>query len=640
MSVATQIKIRDAASKKLEQMEKRARQASQAFQEAESSAMGFQSQSTAGYEAVSQKVSASTTGLDRFNQRQDEASRGASLLGHTWSGIGGYIKTAMAALSIQQGFALSDTLTGNTARLELIVDDGGSVAELENKIYASAMSARASYTDTATAVSKLGLLAGDAFTSNDEIIVFTELMNKNFVIGGAGKTEKASAMYQLTQAMASGRLQGDEYRSIIENAPLLASAIEDYMRNVVGATGSMKDWSAEGIMTSEVIKAALFSTADEVNQRFADMPRTWGEVFTMAGNIAIRALNPLLTGINWIANNIAIIAPLVLGLGGAFLVFQVAAHWTGMATALTGAYQVAVGFLSIGFGMLTGNTAAASSAVFLFNSALLANPITWVVMAVMLLVGALYGGVAAFNKLTDSSISATGIITGAFGVLIAAGMNTFVIPLWNGFATLANFVGNVFNNPLGAIQVLFSEMSLNMLAQVNSVAHGLEDLINLIPGVEVNMTAGMDAFYEHEKKALEGIKDKAGWVDYVEQMAYLDYSDAAQSGYEFGEDIEGKVMGFFGGAGMDFSNDDYTNGIEQIAANTDAMADAVHISDEDLKYLRDVAEMRYVQNFVTLTPTVSMSASVTERADVDELSAQVERKLEEEFYASAEGVYS
>lgn len=187
--------------------------------------------------------------------------------------------------------------------------------ELNKKIYASAMRARAFYTDTAATISKLGLLAGDAFNSNDEMIAFTELMNKNFTIGGASTQEQSSAMYQLTQAMASGRLQGDEYRSIIENAPLLAKAIEDYMRNVQGAEGAMKDWSSEGLLTADVIKAALFSTADEVEERFAKMPMTWGQVWTMASNIAIRALNPLLSAINWVANNISVIGPAVLGLG-------------------------------------------------------------------------------------------------------------------------------------------------------------------------------------------------------------------------------------------------------------------------------------------------------------------------------------
>lgn len=133
-------------------------------------------------------------------------------------------------------------------------------------------------------------------------------------------------MYQLTQAMSSGRLQGDEYRSIIENAPLLASAIEDYMRNVQGAEGAMKDWAAEGLLTADVIKAALFTTADEVEARFNSMPMTWGQVWTQMGNVALKVLDPVLTGINWLANNISIIAPLVLGRGGGRCLYRKPGH--------------------------------------------------------------------------------------------------------------------------------------------------------------------------------------------------------------------------------------------------------------------------------------------------------------------------
>jgi tape measure domain-containing protein len=177
-------------------------------------------------------------------------------------------KMAAAYISVRAAtevLGLSDAMSLAESRLSLIVDDGGSVQELENKIYASAQRSRANYQDTINTVSKLGLLAGKAFSGNDEIIAFQELMNKNFIIGGASAQEQASAMYQLTQAMASGRLQGDEYRSIIENAPLLAKAIEDYMVNVQGVEGTMKDWASEGMLTADVIKAALFVPLMKLN---------------------------------------------------------------------------------------------------------------------------------------------------------------------------------------------------------------------------------------------------------------------------------------------------------------------------------------------------------------------------------------
>ena len=175
----------------------------------------------------------------------------------------------------------------------------------------------------------------------------------------------------------------------------MIQSIADYLGVSIGEIRGM---AAEGQITADIVKNAMFAAADDVNAKFSSMPMTWGQVFTMASNVALQVLQPLLNGINWLANNISIIGPLVLGLGAAFAVFQIAAHWTQIAAAATAIYHGVVNFLSIGFGILTGNTAAASAAVFTFNSALLANPIVWVVMLIMVLIAALYAGVAAYNN--------------------------------------------------------------------------------------------------------------------------------------------------------------------------------------------------------------------------------------------------
>ena len=637
MSVSSQITVRDAASRRLERIADRYARVERAARAADTATNAAGRNTAEYFDRASRSVQNAADNVNDFSRRQQDAERQASMIGDVWQRIKGYIGAAGAAFSLSKLVGLSDTLAGNKARLELIVDDGGSVDELNKKIYASAMRARASYTDTAATISRLGLLASDAFNSNDEMIAFTELMNKNFTIGGASTQEQSSAMYQLTQAMASGRLQGDEYRSIIENAPLLAKAIEDYMRNVQGAEGAMKDWSSEGLLTADVIKAALFSTADEVETRFARIPMTWGQVWTMASNIAIRALNPLLSAINWLANNISVIGPVVLGLGTAFLVFQVAAHWTQIASAAMGIYNGLVNFLTIGYGVLTGSTAAASAAQFTYNSALLASPVTWVVMMLAVLVAALYAGVAAFNKFTGSGVSATGILMGTFAVLGAHVLNNTIIPLQNGFAMFANFIGNLFNDPVAAVKVLFYDMALTVLGYITNMASGIETLINKIPGVTVDLTSGLDSFYAKLESAQKKAKDEAGWVEYVKKMDYIDYSKAAGAGYRFGEGLADKVAGVF--SGSDYAGlGDIAGGVSDIAANTGKIADEVHIADEDLQFFRDVAEMRYIQNFVTLTPTVSMNASISEKVDVSGVIQKIEQALKEEIAESAEVV--
>lgn len=205
-------------------------------------------------------------------------------------------------------------MTSTTARLSFLVDDGGSVSELEQKIMASAMTTRSAYLDTASAIATMGANAGNAFSGNDELIAFMEQVNKQFVIGGATAEGQSAAMLQLTQAMAAGALRGEELNSILENAPGIARAIESYMGV---AEGSIKSYAEQGLITADVVKNALLSVADETNAKFASMPMTWGQVWTLMGNVALQALNPVLTGVNWIANNIDIIGPLVLGVAGA-----------------------------------------------------------------------------------------------------------------------------------------------------------------------------------------------------------------------------------------------------------------------------------------------------------------------------------
>ena len=647
MSVSTTMDIKDNMSGKMSRIQRNAEKLNAILRTTDT--ITSNANPARFYVRVADEAVEAAYQVGKFNDRQTQAERQAQAVSSAWSRVGGYVKSAAAAFGVSKLVGLSDTIAGNRARLELIVDDGGSVAELENKIFASAMRARAAFSDTVSTVSKLGLLAGGSFTGNNEMIAFAELMNKNFVIGGASQTEQASAMYQLTQAMASGRLQGDEYRSIIENAPLLANAIEDYMMKVQGATGSMKDWASEGLLTADVIKAALFRTADEVEKRFEKMPMTWAQVGTLAANIAIKALDPLLTAINWLANNIRIIGPLVLGLGGAFAVFQIAAHWTAIAEAVTGAYHFAVNLLSIGFGVLSGSSAAASAAVFTFNSALLASPITWVVMGVLLLVAALYAGVAAFNKITGASVSATGIIFGAVATLAAAVMNTVIGLLnallqlaWNNFVTpflgVIEFVLNAVNGGFDSFGGAVANLIGQIISWFLSLGQVVTKIIDAIFGTD--WTSGLEALKGNV--LAWGKNENAITLDRSapEIPVRFDYKDAWESGYNLGEGLASKAAGLFSGGADGINWEGLQQGVADTAANTGAMAGEVNIADEDLKFMKDVAEMRYVQNFVTLTPTVSMDARISERVDVNEVVSSIAQVLEEEIAISAEGAYA
>ena len=557
-------------------------------------------------------------------------------------------KVAIAAggiAGINKVLNISDELASTKARLNLLVDDGGSVAELEKKIMASAQRSRASYLTTAKAISQMGLMAGDAFANNDELIAFTETLNKAFVNVGADTQQIEAATLQLTQAMASGVLRGEELNSVFENAQPVIQAIADYLGEPIG---KIRTLAAEGKITADIVKNSLLMAADDINAKFESMPMTWGQVFTKASNIALQVIQPLLNGINWLANNISIIGPAVLALAGAFAVFQIAAHWTEIAAAATAIYHGVVNFLSIGFGILTGNTAAASAAVFTFNSALLANPIVWVVMLIMILIGALYAAVAAVNKFKGTSVSATGIIAGAFAVLGAFLINSFIVPAQNGFARFANFIGNVFNNPIAAVEVAFYDMFLTVLGYISKLAHAIEDVINKIPGVTVDITSGLDNFYAGIEKAQQKVKDESGWVEYVKKMDFIDYSDAASAGYKFGQGIDDKVSGFFGG-GLDsidaFNMGNAWDGIygntADTAANTAATAEALDIAEEDLAYLRDIAEREAINRFTTAEIKVEQHNEnhISSEMDIDGIMDAWTENFAERLAVSAEGVH-
>lgn len=561
--------------------------------------------------------------------------------------------TIGASVGLKKLIELSDQMTSTTARLNFIVDDGGSVKALEAKIMASAQRSRAAYLDTASAIASMGANAGAAFTSNDELIAFMEQVNKQFVIGGASAQGQAAAMLQLTQAMAAGALRGEELNSILENAPGIARAIEQYMGI---AEGSIKSYAEKGAVSATVVKNALLSIADETNAKFNGMAMTWGQVWTQMGNIALKVTRPLLTAINWLANNLSVIGPILLGLGAAFLVFQVAAHWTQIAAVATAAYHAVVNLLSIGFGVLTGNTAAASAAVFTFNSALLASPITWIIMLIAVVIGLLYGVVAIINKVTGSSISATGLICGAIAVAGAFIGNT-VIGLLNAliqciwaifvapFLGIVEWILNVCNGGFNS----FGDAVANLIGQIIgwflNLGKVVTTIIDAIFGT--NWTAGLESLqssvtaWGKNENAIT-LDKNAPTIDYR-----FEYGDAWAAGNDFGKGIDAKLGGMFnvGGlgdsSGFDLSSIADNTGLT--ADNTGKTADALAVTEEQLEYLRDIAERDAINRFTTAEVKIDMTG-MTNRidgsADLDGVISQLTEGFTEALVTAAEGVHA
>ena len=439
-------------------------------------AMGSLSGLRAELQVIDDEVRRAGRSQQNFNNRIRDGDVAANALRSTLATLG-------TVIGVKKIVEMSDQVTLLSSRLGMLATEGESVAEMQDKIFAAADRSRGLYTDLATSVSRLGLLAGDAFNNTDEMIRFAETYQKMGTIGGNPASEVSNAMYQLNQAMASGRLQGDEYKSIIENAPMLAQAIDDYMRNVKGATGSMKDWSSEGLLTADVVKTAMLSVADQVDETFKSMPWTWGQVWNGIVNQTIIYGQPLLQFISLLANNWSILEPIVLSGAAALGVYATALLiYKGITAASTIATAIHTAFTS-GW---TFATFAATAAQDGLNAALAACPITWIILAIILLIGIFYAVIAAVNKFAGTSLSATGIIVGAFMMAVAfignllisfynLGIDVF-IELWNFIAIFVEFFANVFDDPIGSVIRLFSGMADSILGVLEGIASAMDTI--------------------------------------------------------------------------------------------------------------------------------------------------------------------
>lgn len=542
-------------------------------------------------------TAATATAVDRLtdqllemNTTSRQATAGAdALLGKLKS----LVSTYAGMQGIKSLVGLSDTMTQTTARLDMMNDGLQTTAELNQMIYESAQRSRGSYQATADMVAKLGNLAGDAFNSSQELVDFAEQLNKQITLSGASTQAADAAMLQLTQAMSSGMLRGEELNSILEQTPTIAQSIAEYMGVSVG---TMREMASEGAITAEVVKNAMFDAAEETNAKFEEMPMTWGQVWTSFQNTAIMAMQPVLSAINMAANNLDILIPIVATAGAAFAIFMLAANWTNICTAATTALTTAQKMLSAA--MATG----------------------WAIplIAIVAVVGAIYLLVAVYNKVTGATVSATGIIAGAFFTMAAFIANQTIVPLQRGFAAFVNFIGNVFNDPVTAIKVLFYDMAMTVLGYIRSVVGGIEDLVNAIPGVQVSMTSGIDNLYNQLAANREAAISAGSYKEFVKPMEYFDLGEAFQSGYNWGSNL----LNFDGMGTTSATSYDEIPTYDQMSDLTDAVSGiekSVNMGNEDLKMLIDNAERRYVNNvnLTSQTPVINITGANTGNTAAD-----------------------
>lgn len=650
-------------------------------------------------------------GYRRAAQQEEVLNKGLRNGTSAADGLLGKVKGIVATLAAGAGakalLGLSDKLTSTTARLSFLVDDGGSVDELEQKIMASAQRSRAAYLDTASAIASMGANAGRAFESNDELIAFMEQVNKQFVIGGATAEGQSAAMLQLTQAMAAGALRGEELNSILENAPGIARAIESYMGV---AEGSIKSYAEEGLITADVVKNAMFASADEINAKFESMPLTWGQIATKMQNTALAAFDPVLTRLNQVANsaqfntvingtinglamlatvatgvldllingaafvvdNWSWISPIVYGLVAAFIAYNAVALIT---NGINAAMALAEGVKAAALMMSTGATFAQTAAQYGLNAALLACPITWIVVLVIALVAAIYAACSAIAKFTGIANSGFGVICGGINVVVQFFVNlgltiaNIALGIWNALGACAQNIGIAFSNVISGVQAWF----YNLLSTALTVVAGICEALNKLPFVEFDYSGITNAASDYAAKAAEAsgnIQDFVSIGDaFNEGMSTFDtwqdgwVGDAFNAGANWGDGVASGISDAVGGlfdmdlgaatdygaSGLgtggygDFAMDDLLGNTGQTAANTGAAADALSTSTEELEYLRDIAERDAINRFTTAEVRIDMTG-MTNRieggADLDGVISTLTDGFTEALLTAAEGVHA
>lgn len=636
----------------------------------------------------------------RFNQEISAGTQQANELTNT-------IKRAVAAyISIQsvgKALNISDELVQTTSRLNMMNDGVQTTAELVNMVYAAAQDARGSFGQMADVVARFGNNAKDAFSSSEEVVAFADLIQKQMTIAGASTQEAANAELQLSQALGSGVLRGDELNSIFEQAPNLIQNIADYLDVPIG---KIREMAADGELSADVVKAAIFSAADDINSKFNEMPMTWGQMWQSMQNTALIAFQPVLQRLNDLANseafqtfiqgaieamatlanillnvfdlavsigtfigdNWSIIAPIVYGIVAALTAYIAI---SAIVAAINGVMAIAEGVKAAAQMMATGATFAETAAQQGLNAALMACPLTWIIMLILALIVVIFAVCNAIAKMTGIANSGFGVITGGVNVVIQFFKNlgltvaNIALGIGNAIAALASNMMTAFHNAICSVQSWF----YNLLSTALSVIEGICSALNKLPFVEFDYSGISSAADDYAAKASEAAGNKEDYQSISDAFnegfttfdAFQDgwASDAFNAGAAWGDGIADKVSNFslsdvFGQT--DIPNvGDYTSGFNDAIANsgvgdsigniddnTGKIKDSLEVSEEDLKYLRDIAEQEAINRFTTAEINVDMSGmqnTVNSGDDIDGFMTKLTDSVNEAVDNMTEGVH-
>ena len=566
---------------------------------------------------ISQTAGTASNSMSNFAQQVTHTGNAANKTNGSLSNLKaiflGSLGANIAAAAIQKVgdaighvFDMAQEFSSIQARLGLIVGEQGNVAALNKEIYESARRSRTEYASMAETVATLSQSAHDAFPDPKEAVDFAEKINKVMAIGGTTGENKKNAMIQLTQGLASGQLQGDEFRSIAENAPM----IENIIAKTMGVSrGELKKLASEGKVTAEVIKKAMTDNADEIEAAYRKLPHTFADWATDIKSVAEYAFAPLFDAVNELANspefrqfvdsienNIQYIAPIIKNVFNEISYAFKQVLTTGQQVfgwlqenawfvhdALFALATVALVYAA-NWLVATASTVAATVAQWGLNAAMLACPATWVALAIMGIVAALYLVIDMYNEWTGSTYTVVGVIAGVFGALWAIIYNQIAY-IWNIFIIFANFIATVFNNPAKAIKNLFGSLWNNLVEFAVQGINAMLDVMKQVPFL---------------KKLLDGVGhvvasrfqvqvDAGPFDDY--KMQYKDIGETAGAAQLAGDSLVGKISNIFNPSqqNTDGNNSQNSNN-NQRAAVSDAAKDTAKNTGKTAKNTEKTAK--------------------------------------------------
>lgn len=545
--------------------------------------------------------------------------------------------------TVKKAMDITDAYINAQTKLKLINDGLQTQADLQNKVYAAANRSRDTYMDMVSTVSKLGMTAGDAFSSNDQMIKFAELAQKSLKLGGATPEKQSSDMDMLTEAMAGGKLTGGDFTTLMEDAPMLEQALAEFTGKSIADLEKMGE---QGNVTAEMIKGALFTASDEIDSKFAALPMTFADVWTEIKNAGIQAFSGVMESISNVINTAGfqgLINAILIGifaLGGVldWIINMTTQYWGFLAPIL----ETVAGVLLVS--ITQGLWASAAAAWAAITPWLVAN---WYIIAI---VAAVVAVISIFSSLGISVRDVVSFIGGVIGVFVAFFYNKFVY-LWNIVASFVNFLGFVFNNPITIIKALFLEMAINVLENITKIGKGIENILGKI-GIDVDITSKLDNIKNSLEKASETVKNEAEYTEYMKGKNVVELSTAYNIGSEFVTE------------GYDFVVNKVSNITDNVTLITDSVPGyddlgtssnpatvqgtgsdgglSVDMGEEDLQYLRDMAERDYINKFSsrTLAPNIQVTfGDVHQTADVDQVAGRMQKILQEQIATTGEGVY-